>query len=47
VVRSAGTAIGGSDAIEINVDYTNMNKLDLILMLRQAIQQISNKGFPQ
>jgi hypothetical protein len=33
VVRSAGTAIAGSDAIELNVDATNMSKLDLILML--------------
>jgi hypothetical protein len=47
VVRSAGTVIAGSDAIELNVDYTNMTKLDLILQLRQMIQQIVNKGFPQ
>jgi hypothetical protein len=25
VVRAAGTAIAGSDAIELNVDYTNMS----------------------
>jgi hypothetical protein len=47
VVRSAGTAIGGSDAIELNVDATNMSKLDLVLMMRQLAQQIQTKGFPQ
>lgn len=47
VVRSAGSAIGGSDAIELNVDTTNMSKLDLIVMLKQLALQIQTKGFPQ
>jgi hypothetical protein len=47
VARSNGTAIAGSDAIEVNIDQTNMTKLDAILMLRQIIQQIAIKGFPQ
>ena len=47
VARSGGTAIAGSDAIEVNIDYTNMNKLDAVLLLKQVIQQILIKGFPQ
>lgn len=47
VVRSAGSAIAGSDAIEINIDMTNMSKLDAVLMIRQCLQQLVNKGFPQ
>lgn len=47
VVRSAGAVIAGSDAIEVNVDMTNMSKLDALLMLRQIAQQLVAKGFPQ
>jgi hypothetical protein len=47
VVRSAGTGIAGSDALELNVDVTNMSKLDLKLMLRELEKQILTKGFPQ
>jgi hypothetical protein len=47
VARSSGTAITGSDAIEVNIDATNMSKLDAVLMLRQVIQEIVIKGFPQ
>jgi hypothetical protein len=47
VVRSAGSAIAGSDSIELNVDYTNMSKLDLITMLGEVRRQILTKGFPQ
>jgi hypothetical protein len=47
VVRSNGTAIAGSDAVELNIDATNMSKLDLILMLGQLRQQLIAKGFPQ
>jgi hypothetical protein len=47
VVRSAGTVIAGSDAIELNVDNTNMSKLDLKIMLRELEKQILGKGFPQ
>jgi hypothetical protein len=47
VVRSAGSAIAGSDAIELNIDYTNMTKLDLALMLGELKKQLFTKGFPQ
>lgn len=47
VVRAAGSAIAGSDAVELNIDYTNMTKLDLLVILGQIRQQIINKGFPQ
>lgn len=47
VVRAAGTSISGSDAIELNIDYTNMSKLDLLVMLGEMRRQIMTKGFPQ
>jgi hypothetical protein len=47
VVRSAGTAIAGSDAIEINVDYTNMTKLDFLTLLGAIKAQVLTKGWPQ
>lgn len=47
VVRAAGTSISGSDAIELNIDYTNMSKLDLLVMLGEMRRQILSKGFPQ
>lgn len=47
VVRSAGAGIAGSDAMELNVDVTNMSKLDVVLGLRQLALQIQTKGFPQ
>jgi hypothetical protein len=47
VVRSAGTTISGSDAIELNIDLTNMTKLDLVVMLGEMKKQILTKGFPQ
>jgi hypothetical protein len=47
VVRSAGTAIAGSDAIELNIDYTNMSKLDLLVLLGEIKKQLIGKGFPQ
>lgn len=47
VVRSAGTAIAGSDAIEVNIDYTNMTKLDFLLLLMAIKTQVLSKGWPQ
>jgi hypothetical protein len=47
VVRSNGSAIAGSDAVELNVDVTNMSKLDLVMLMRQLALQIQTKGFPQ
>lgn len=47
VVKSAGTAITGSDAIELNVDVTNMTKLELLQALECLEQQIHEHPFPQ
>lgn len=47
VVRAAGAVIAGSDAIELNIDYTNMNRIDLLIMLGELRKQIITKGFPQ
>ena len=47
VVRSNGTSISGSDAMELNIDTTNMSKLDVVIGLRQLALQIQTKGFPQ
>jgi len=47
VVRSNGTSISGSDAIEVNVDATNMNKGELVVLLDQVKRQILEHGFPQ
>lgn len=47
VVKSAGTSISGSDAIEVNIDATNMNKGEAIILLEQVIRQLHEHGFPQ
>ena len=47
VVRSSGTSIAGSDAVEVNIDVTNASKLDVVMMLKTIIAQILTKGFPQ
>jgi len=47
VVRSNGTSIAGSDAMELNIDVTNMTKLDVKIMLRELERQVLTKGFPQ
>lgn len=44
---AAGSAIAGSDAVELNVDATNMSKGDLIGMLDTLKQQVLERGFPQ
>jgi hypothetical protein len=47
VVRSAGTGIAGSDAIELNIDYHQHDQARPRADAPQLAQQISNKGFPQ
>lgn len=47
IARSAGSAIAGSDAIELNVDATNMTKGEVVLALDRLKLQILEKGFPQ
>ena len=47
VVRSAGDAISGSDAIALNVDATGMSKGDLLAMVDELRKQIHQSGFPQ
>jgi hypothetical protein len=47
VVRSNGTSISGSDAVELNVDATAMSRGELVIMLDELKQQILQKGFPQ
>lgn len=47
VARSAGTTISGSDAVELNVDATNMSKGDLLVALEELRKQIHQSGFPQ
>jgi hypothetical protein len=47
VVKAAGSAIAGSDALELNVDATVLTKGELLTMLDVLQQQIAQKGFPQ
>lgn len=47
VVKAAGSAIAGSDAIELNIDTTNMSKAETIQGLEYLMQQVLEKGFPQ
>jgi hypothetical protein len=46
IVRAAGSSISGSDAIEVNVDVTNMTKSECSLMLDQVQRYILEHGFP-
>ena len=47
VVKAAGSAITGHDAIEVNVDAVEMSKSDVIAGLDHIRQQILEHGFPQ
>lgn len=47
VVKAAGSAIAGSDAIEVNIDVTNMTKGQALAGLDYIKQQVFEKGFPQ
>lgn len=47
ITRAAGTAIAGSDAMELNVDTTNMTKGEVLQGLDYLKQRILERGFPQ
>lgn len=47
VVRTGGSAIAGSDAIEVNIDTTAMSKAEVLQGLDYVKQQIVEHGFPQ
>lgn len=47
VVRSSGTTIAGSDAIEVNIDTTNLTRGEAVKALDEIQRQILSKGFPQ
>lgn len=47
VLRGAGAGIAGSDAIEVNIDITNMSKGEVLDGLEHVKAQIIAKGFPQ
>jgi hypothetical protein len=47
IVRSAGAAIAGGDAIELNIDTTNLTKGEALDALEQIKAQILTKGWPQ
>lgn len=42
----AGTAIAGSDAMELNIDYTKMRKGDALIMLDKLKQKIAASKWP-
>ena len=45
VVKGAGTAISGSDAIEVNIDVTNMTQGDIDAMLQDIRTAILSQPF--
>lgn len=47
VVKSAGSAIAGSDAVEVNFDVTNMNKGEAVVLLDEIRRHLLEHGFPQ
>ena len=46
VVVTAGTAIAGGDAIELNVDYSRTTKNDVIAALKDIQDAVAMKPFP-
>lgn len=46
VVVSAGSAEAQSDTISLNVDWTNLNKGQLLILLKELEQKIFNLPFP-
>lgn len=46
VTVAAGTAIAGSDAMELNIDYTKMTKGDALKLLDQFRQKIFASKWP-
>lgn len=47
IVRSAGTAISGSDAIEVNFDQTAMTKNEAVQGLEAIKQRLLAGSWPQ
>ena len=46
LVVSAGSAEAQSDTISLNVDWTNLNKGQLLILLKELEQKIFNLPFP-
>ncbi len=46
IVQTAGTAISGSDAMELNIDYTKMTKGDALVMLDNLRAEIFASPWP-
>lgn len=42
----AGSAIGGGDAIELNIDITKMTKQDVLLGLEALTERVHQDKFP-
>ena len=47
VTQAAGSAIGGSDAIEINIDVTDMNLREVCVLLDEAKKAIIDGNWPR
>jgi hypothetical protein len=47
VTVAAGSAIAGSDALELNVDATAMSKGELLQQINELKKQILQSPFPQ
>jgi len=46
ITQSAGTAISGSDAMELNIDYTKMTKGDALVMIDNLRAEIFASPWP-
>lgn len=46
VTIGAGTAEAQSDTISLNIDYTNMTKGDVLMMLDELKQKVFASPFP-
>lgn len=46
VTQSSGTTISGSDAIELNVDRTNMTQAEFEIAMRELVVAALNRLFP-
>lgn len=46
IAISAGTTIAGSDAIEVNIDYTKMTKGDVLTQLEAVKRRIHASKWP-
>lgn len=46
ITVGAGTAISGSDAMELNIDFTKITKGDALIMLELLEQKIYSSKWP-